>query len=257
MSIRSYIKKNRRQSSIAYSTICSGATSLNTPQLAAGSFIHAVRYYDLRSNPAAKAGNIGSEEHKEMLFWTKEEYRKFADEMMDKPVSYYAFQMLYWCGIREGELLALTAADFNFDKETVTINKSYQRLHGEDVITSPKTKKSNRTIKMPKFLCEEMQEYISMLYGLKKKDRIFTITKSYLHHEMDRGAKAAGVKRIRIHDLRHSHISLLIDMGFSAVAIADRVGHESIEITYRYAHLFPSKQAEMADRLDDLGKGDF
>ena len=96
-----------------------------------------------------------------------------------------------------------------------------------------------------------------MLYGLKKKDRIFTVTKSYLHHEMDRGAKAAGVKRIRIHDLRHSHISLLIDMGFSAVAIADRVGHESIDITYQYAHLFPSKQTEMADRLDDLGKGDF
>ena len=94
-----------------------------------------------------------------------------------------------------------------------------------------------------------------MQYGLKKKDRIFTVTKSYLHHEMDRRAKAAGVKRIRIHDLRHSHISLLIDMGFSAVAIADRVGHESIEITYRYAHLFPSKQKEMANRLDDLGKG--
>ena len=65
------------------------------------------------------------------------------------------------------------------------------------------------------------------------------------------------MKRIRIHDLRHSHISLLIDMGFSAVAIADRVGHESIEITYRYAHLFPSKQAEMADKLDDLEKGEF
>ena len=67
--------------------------------------------------------------------------------------------------------------------------------------------------------------------------------------------KAAGVKRIRIHDLRHSHISLLIDMGFSAVAIADRVGHESIEITFRYAHLFPSKQKEMASRLDELSKG--
>ena len=220
-------------------------------------FNHAVRYYELRSNPAAKVGNMGSEEHKEMLFWTKEEYKKFSYEMMDKPVSFYAFEMLYWCGIREGELLALTAADFNFDKETVTINKSYQRLHGEDVITTPKTKKSNRTIKMPHFLCEEMQEYLGMLYGLKKKDRIFTVTKSYLHHEMDRGAKAAGVKRIRIHDLRHSHISLLIDMGFSAVAIADRVGHESIDITYQYAHLFPSKQTEMADRLDDLGKGDF
>ena len=220
-------------------------------------FNHAVRYYELRSNPAAKVGNMGREEHKEMLFWTKEEYKKFSFEMMDKPVSFYAFEMLYWCGIREGELLALTPADFNFDKETVTINKSYQRLKGQDVITSPKTKKSNRTIKMPQFLCEEMKEYLGMIYGLKKKDRIFTVTKSYLHHEMDRGAKAVGVKRIRIHDLRHSHISLLIDMGFSAVAIADRVGHESIDITYQYAHLFPSKQIEMAERLDDLGKGDF
>ena len=220
-------------------------------------FNHAVRYYELRSNPAAKVGNMGSEEHKEMLFWTKEEYKKFSFEMMDKPVSFYAFEMLYWCGIREGELLALTPADFNFDKETVTINKSYQRLKGQDVITSPKTKKSNRTIKMPQFLCEEMKEYLGMIYGLKKKDRIFTVTKSYLHHEMDRGAKAVSVKRIRIHDLRHSHISLLIDMGFSAVAIADRVGHESIDITYQYAHLFPSKQIEMAEKLDDLGKGDF
>ncbi len=61
----------------------------------------------MRSNPAAKAGNMGSEERKEMLFWTKEEYQKFSDEMMDKPVSYYAFEMLYWTGIREGELLAL------------------------------------------------------------------------------------------------------------------------------------------------------
>lgn len=67
---------------------------------------------------------------------------------------------------------------------------------------------------------------------------------------MERGTKQTGVKRIRIHDLRHSHVSLLIDIGFSAVAIADRVGHESIDITYRYAHLFPSKQTEMADKLD-------
>lgn len=213
-------------------------------------FNHAVRYYELRSNPAAKAGNMGSEEHKEMLFWTKEEYKKFSFEMMDKPISFYAFEMLYWCGIREGELLALTAADFDFEKETVRINKSYQRLHGEDVITTPKTKKSNRTIKMPKFLCEEMREYIDMLYEIGEDERLFQITKSYLHHEMDRGAKIAGVKRIRIHDLRHSAISLLIEMGFSALAIAERVGHESIDITYRYAHLFPTKQTEMADKLD-------
>lgn len=169
-------------------------------------FNHAVRYYHLPCNPAQKAGTMGTEEHKEMSFWTKEEYLKFAEEMMDKPVSYYAFEMLYWCGIREGELLALTPADFDFERQTLTINKSYQRLKGRDVITSPKTSKSNRTIKMPKFLCEEMEEYLNSLYGIQTNERIFQISKSYLHHEMDRGAKAAGVKRIRIHDLRHPYV---------------------------------------------------
>ena len=213
-------------------------------------FNHAVRFYDLRANPAAKAGSMGDKDGSNISFWTKEEYLRFADAMMDKPVSYYAFEMLYWCGIREGELLALTPADFNFKNRTVKISKSYQRLHGEDVITSPKTKKSNRTIKMPAFLCDEMQDYLKMLYGIKRKERIFMISKSYLHHEMDRGAKEAGVKRIRIHDLRHSHVSLLINMGFTPVAIADRLGHESIEVTLRYAHLFPSKQTEMIERLE-------
>lgn len=69
---------------------------------------------------------------------------------------------------------------------------------------------------------------------------------------MRRGCTASGVKRIRIHGIRHSHISLLIDMGFSAVAIADRAGHESIDITYRYAHVFPSTQKEVASKLNNL-----
>ena len=212
---------------------------------------HAVKHYGLKSNPASKVGYIGSKESEEMQFWTKEEYQKFVMAIMDKPISYYAFEMLYWCGIREGELLALTPGDFDFKNNTVSINKSFQRLHGQDYITSPKTKKSVRTIKMPKFLSEEMQEYLKTLYGIKKTERIFPISKSYLYHEMNRGAKEAGVKRIRIHDLRHSHISLLIDMGFSAVAIADRVGHESIDITFRYAHMFPSRQVDMAQRLNN------
>lgn len=213
-------------------------------------FNHAVRYYKLKQNPAEIAGNMGKETHKEMLFWTKEEYLKFAEAMMDKPISYYAFEVLYWCGIREGELLALTPADFDFKRSTLTINKSYQRLKGRDVVTAPKTPKSNRTIKIPQFLADEMQDYLKSLYGIKQADRLFPVSKNYLHREMDRGAEAAGVKRIRIHDLRHSHVSLLIEMGFSAVAISERVGHESIDITYRYAHLFPTKQTEMADKLD-------
>lgn len=213
-------------------------------------FNHAVRFYALRTNPAAKAGNMGNEKRKEMLFWTKEEYLRFADVMTDKPVSFYAFEMLYWSGMRLGELLALTPSDFDFQNSTVTINKSYQRLHGEDVITTPKTKKSNRTIKMSEFLAEEMQEYIKMQYEIEPTDRLFPISKSYLHREMERGCKETGLQKIRIHDLRHSHVSLLIELGFSAVAIADRLGHESIEITYRYAHLFPSKQNEMANKLN-------
>jgi integrase len=211
---------------------------------------HAVRHYELKSNVAAKVGPIGRKEAKEMLFWTKDEYMKFADAMMDKPLSFYAFEMLYWCGLRLGEMLALTPADFDLKGETVSVTKSYQRIRGNDVITDPKTVKSIRVIKMPKFLCEEIQEYLNMLYGVKPSDRIFTCSKGYLHHEMDRGSKAANVKRIRVHDLRHSHVSLLIEMGFSALAIADRVGHESIDITYRYAHLFPSKQTEIADKLN-------
>ncbi len=258
-------------------------------------FNHAARFYGLNINPARQAGNMGAEERKEMLFWTREEYTKFSEAMMDKPLSFYAFEVLYWCGIREGELLALTPADFDFEKRTLTINKSYQRLNKQDVITTPKTPKSNRVIQTPQFLCDELQDYLKQLYGVEPDSRMFPISKSYLHREMDRGCKQTGVKRIRIHqdylkqlygvepdsrmfpisksylhremdrgckqtgvkririhDLRHSHISLLIDMGFTALAIAERVGHESIDITYRYAHLFPTRQVEMADKLDSL-----
>ena len=213
-------------------------------------FNHAMRFYDLPSNPAQKAGMMGMEKSREMLFWTKEEYIRFSEAVMDKPISFYAFEMLYWCGLRLGEMLALTPEDFDFKENTVHINKSYQRINGKDVITDPKTKKSIRKVKMPDFLADEMKDYFASIYRLEPKQRIFPIDKNYMHHEMTRGSKKAGVKRIRIHDLRHSHVSLLIDMGFSALAIADRVGHESINITYRYAHLFPSTQNAIADKLN-------
>ena len=144
-------------------------------------FNHAVRFYELRSNPAAKAGNMGSEERKEMLFWTKAEYQKFADAMMDKPVSYYAFEMLYWCGIREGELLALTPADFDFEAGTVKISKSYQRLHGKDVITTPKTKKSNRTI----ILAAQAHHFlISWVAPVETSQHLhLKLSKYYLQHQ--------------------------------------------------------------------------
>lgn len=67
-------------------------------------------------------------------------------------------------------------------------------MQGEDYFTDPKTEKSNRTVSIPDFLCEELEEYIAMLYGFKSDDRMFQITKSYLHHEMERGAKRAVLK---------------------------------------------------------------
>lgn len=108
--------------------------------------------------------------------------------------------------LTKAELLALTPADFNFKKKTLRINKSYQRLQGKDVITTPKTKNSIRTVVMPQFLCDEMQDCLKLYYSLKPDDRIFPVTKYYLNHEMERGCKACGVKKIRVHDLRHSYV---------------------------------------------------
>ena len=123
-------------------------------------------------------------------------------------------------------------------------------VRGEKLILTPKTAKNVRKIYMPEFFNEEMEDMINSMYEADGKERIFPLSKRYFQHEMERGSEMSGVPKIRLHDLRHSHISHLIDLGFSAVAIADRVGHESIDITYRYSHLFPSKQVAMADRLD-------
>lgn len=79
-------------------------------------FNHAVRFYSLKENPVVKAGTIGKGKADEMLFWTQEEYLKFSEQVKDKPISYYGFQILYWCGLRVGELLALTAKDIDLEK---------------------------------------------------------------------------------------------------------------------------------------------
>ncbi|MDO4422821.1 MAG: site-specific integrase, partial [Eubacteriales bacterium] len=95
------------------------------------SFNFAVRFYHLPKNPAAIAGNMGKEGGREMLFWTKDEYTRFSQAIMDKPMSYYAFEMLYWTGMREGELLALTPEDFDLEAKTVKISKTYQKINGK------------------------------------------------------------------------------------------------------------------------------
>lgn len=97
----------------------------------------------------------------------------------------------------------------------------------------------------------DLQDYISGIYQPESKDRLFPITKYYLEHEMQRDIRESGVKRIRLHDLRHSHASMLVEMGFSPLEIANRLGHEKIETTLNtYSHLYPDKQEKLADRFD-------
>ena len=214
-------------------------------------FNYAIRYYDLKSNPCAKAGSMGKSKAEEMDFWTGEEFRKFIDSVMNKRLSYMAFMTLYWTGMRMGELLALNPKDIDLEKRTISITKSYQRLGKKDVITPPKTPKSKRVITIPEFLAADIKDYMDSLYDLQENDRLFPITKYYLEHEMQRGIKESGVKRIRVHDLRHSHASMLIELGFSPLEIANRLGHEKVETTLNtYAHLYPNKQTKLAERLD-------
>ena len=214
-------------------------------------FNYAVRYYDLKSNPCAKAGSMGKSKAEEMDFWTGEEFRKFIDSVMNKRLSYMAFMILYWTGMRLGELLALNPKDVDLEKRTISITKSYQRFGKKDVITPPKTSKSKRVITIPEFLAADIKDYMDSLYDLQEDDRLFPITKYYLEHEMQRGIKESGVKRIRVHDLRHSHASMLIELGFSPLEIANQLGHEKVETTLNtYAHLYPNKQTKLAERLD-------
>ena len=169
-------------------------------------FNYAMRYYNLQDNPCRKAGAIGKSKGAPKDFWMQEEFNAFLETVSDKPETRMAFLLLYWTGMRIGELLALTYNDINLEEKTISINKSYQRLKGKDMITQPKTPKSIRVITMPDFLAEEFREYCSHLYGIMKKERLFRFTKSHMEHCMATGIERSGVKRIRLHDLRHPYV---------------------------------------------------
>jgi len=216
-------------------------------------FNFAKRYYGLGVNPAAVAGSVGKKNAEAMQFWTQDEFQRFAAAISDKPASYAIFNTLFWTGMRSGELLALTLEDVNFEAKTISITKSYARLEGKDVISPPKTPKSRRVITVPDFLLDILRDYADRLYDYDPSERLFAYTKYYLQSEMARGCKKSGVKKIRVHDLRHSHASLLIELGFSPLLISERLGHENVETTLSiYAHLYPNKHGEVSDKLNVL-----
>lgn len=212
---------------------------------------YAVSHYRLPANPCKAAGSIGKSKADEMNIWTQEQYEKFSSQIQKSSVR-LAFDVLFYTGMKSGELLALTPADI-LPTKRIDINKNYAKVKGEELFLEPKTPKAKRCISIPDFLYDDICDYVSKLYGIEQGDRIFYFTKSALEKEIKRVAEKAGLPPIRVHDLRHSHASMLIDMGFTALEIADRLGHESVKTTLdTYSHLYPDKDQKLADKLNQL-----
>lgn len=221
-------------------------------------FNHAERFYELKNNPCKKVDKMGRANAKELNFWTKDEYEVFMQGFTtDEEMYRIIFLMLFWLGCRVGELLALTSEDIDLESGTVSISKTYYRRNQTDYITSPKTESSNRKITIPKFLQEELRQFLVRQYGLTSNDRIFPITDRAIQKKMKQKTELSKLKPIRVHDLRHSHIALLIEKGLQPLVIAQRVGHDSVNTTMNiYGHLYPNKQKQVADMLNAEATGE-
>lgn len=208
---------------------------------------YAVRYYGLSSNPCHAAGSMGKKQANKMKFWTDDQFNA-AISLCQNSSKKLALSIMFWCGLRVGECLALRPKDINDGK--ITVNKTFKKKAGEVVNSGPKSENSYRVVPAPDFLQAEIENYISRLYGLKPEDRIFYFGKGTLNKELNQLAADAGLPRIRIHDLRHSHAAILIDMGYSISAVAERLGDTEKVVMETYAHLYPNVQDKIVSDLD-------
>lgn len=216
-------------------------------------FNFAVKFYGLRRNPARTAGSMGKIKSGRLDFWTLEEFNKAIIYEKNFTIK-TAFIVLFYSGLRAGELLALNLEDYNREEKTVTVSKNLAQIRGGIEITTPKTEKANRTIKLPAVATTQLEQYIDTLYEPKGSDRIFyTLNHSKMIRHLRKDAEKACIKRIRVHDLRHSHASLLINNNVNIKAVSDRLGHEDIQTTLNvYAHLYEHQQSNIAELLDKL-----
>jgi len=168
-------------------------------------FNYACKYYGLTQNPALLAGSVGKKHANEMHFWTVEQFNEFIPHVPKLP-GRTGLSVLFWTGLRIGELLALSPSDIDLEARTLTVNKSFQTIDGKEVITDPKTPRSRRVIPLPEKLCDEIRAYEAALYEPDPNDRLFPFTKSYFHQQMAKGCAAAGMEKIRLHDLRHPYV---------------------------------------------------
>lgn len=220
-------------------------------------FRFGVEYDFIEKNPF-KIGTLRnkSEVKQEMTFWTNDEFEKYI-HCVDDPLYYAVFMTLYFTGIREGEMAALLIKDVDFDKGTISISKTYDSVH--KVVTSPKTSSSFRTVYLTKNLIEVLKDHIESykeFYGYDEDKILFGydryIPPTTLKRKHVEAIKQAEVKFIRIHDFRHSHVSLLINLGVSYMEIAKRLGHSVSMVQDVYGHLFESAQIELVRKLDRI-----
>jgi integrase len=208
---------------------------------------YAIKYYALDKNPCLAAGSMGKKRTHEMRFWTDAQFN-LAIEYCTNPAKKLALKIMFWCGLRVGECLALRPVDIS--DGSIRVDKTFVRKDGEDDKTAPKTDNSYRIVTAPDFLLADIEDYTSRLYGLQPEDRILYFGKGTLNKELDRIATAAGLPRIRIHDLRHSHAAELIDMGYSISAVAKRLGDTEETVMSTYAHLYPTIQDQIVGDLE-------
>lgn len=213
-------------------------------------FNYAVRFYGLRSNPCELAGHIGRRV-RSMSFYTLEEYRRLSAAVSD-PVAAVALDLLFFGGFRFGELLALTFSDLDFVKNEISISKTATRSGGALVVGPPKTKNGARVVPMPAAVMAALSAYCGRVYSPEPDQAVFGFSKTFISGNMKRAAAAVGLPSVRIHDLRHSHVSMLVDLGFSAFVIADRIGDTVQMVNSTYGHLYPERKGAVASRLDSL-----
>ena len=245
-------KKKKKKDGTPYS-----ATYLRTVenQLSA-IFNYAVKYYDLDKNPIAE--RIGSKDAPDAKIWELDEYRRFQKEIEDKPEYYYAFEIFFWTGVRLGELLAITPNDIDFEQKTLNINKAMRIEKGKLVLAVPKTKNGYRKIALPDFLVDEIKEYLESINVYDENMRIFDLSKTQIRETIKRKSEAAGIHQIKIHGLRHSHASLLEQLGVPPTALKRRLGHatkDKKDVTTIYTHSYSSADAMVARLLDEVALG--
>lgn len=209
------------------------------------------RYIGLTHNVASVVGNFKKPKgtkKKDMHFLTISQFNKYITFEQDNIYRTF-YTILFYTGMRRGELLALTAEDVNFQTNEISIDKAINPKNGV-LSTIPKTDKSNRTIKMMQVVADVLRDYIDSsgndLFGLQK------IKPTTLQRKCDRNCKQAEVKdNIRIHDFRHSFASLCINNGVPIEILSEYLGHENIATTLEtYAHLYPNSQDKLINILN-------